>query len=75
MQYKKKLIIVFNNIFWNDCVLVMIVSYTYLKKVKEFNMFTIYVLHSEKFDKIYIGFTSDLEARLILYNNYPLKVY
>ncbi|WP_162341407.1 GIY-YIG nuclease family protein [Cyclobacterium salsum] len=31
-------------------------------------MFTVYALYSEKFDKIYIGFTSDLEKRLISHN-------
>jgi len=31
-------------------------------------MFTVYVLYSSTFDKIYIGFTSDLEAR-ILFNS------
>ncbi|MEM7551260.1 MAG: GIY-YIG nuclease family protein, partial [Bacteroidota bacterium] len=27
-------------------------------------MFTVYVLYSEKFDKIYIGYTSNLKERL-----------
>ncbi|MFN8236959.1 MAG: GIY-YIG nuclease family protein [Chitinophagales bacterium] len=28
-------------------------------------MFVVYVLHSEVFDKIYIGFTSNIEKRLL----------
>ncbi|WP_375584090.1 GIY-YIG nuclease family protein [Cyclobacterium xiamenense] len=35
--------------------------------------FTVYVLHSEKFNKIYIGFTSDLEKRLISHNELGKK--
>jgi putative endonuclease len=31
-------------------------------------MFTVYVLYSEKFDKIYIGYTSDLKKRLLSHN-------
>ncbi len=31
-------------------------------------MFTVYVLYAEKFDKIYIGFTSNLEQRLLSHN-------
>ena len=31
-------------------------------------MFTVYVLYSEKFDKIYIGYTSKLEHRLLAHN-------
>ena len=31
-------------------------------------MFTVYVLYSRKFDKIYIGFTSDLEQRMLSHN-------
>ena len=38
-----------------------------------FFMFTVYVLYSTLFDKIYIGYTSDLEARLISHNQPPLK--
>ena len=30
--------------------------------------FIVYVLHSEKYDKIYIGFTSNLEGRLKSHN-------
>lgn len=36
-------------------------------------MFTVYVLYSEKFNKIYIGFTSDLEKRLISHNELGKK--
>ena len=32
-------------------------------------MFTVYVLHSHKFDKIYIGYTSDIEKRLFAHNH------
>ena len=32
-------------------------------------MFTVYVLYSPEFKKIYIGFTSDIEARLIAHNH------
>lgn len=32
-------------------------------------MFTVYVLQNIEFDKIYIGFTSDLENRLIAHNH------
>ena len=33
-------------------------------------MFTVYVLYSVSYDKIYIGFTSDLEGRLLSHNVY-----
>ncbi len=36
-------------------------------------MFTVYVLYSEKYDKIYVGFTSDLEARLKSHNQLSRK--
>ena len=36
-------------------------------------MFTVYVLHSIKFNKIYIGFTSNLEARFISHNELGTK--
>jgi len=32
-------------------------------------MFTAYVIYSEKFDKIYVGFTSNIEARLHSHNS------
>jgi putative endonuclease len=32
-------------------------------------MFTVYVLYSKSFNKIYIGYTSDLEQRLISHNH------
>ncbi len=32
-------------------------------------MFTVYILHSEKYNKIYIGFTSNLEARINAHNS------
>ena len=36
-------------------------------------MFWVYVLHSISFDKIYIGFTSDLVARLNSHNELATK--
>ncbi len=36
-------------------------------------MFTVYALYSEKFDKIYIGFTSNLQKRLISHNELGTK--
>lgn len=36
-------------------------------------MFTVYVLYSVKYDKIYIGFTSDLDARLLSHNHLGKK--
>ena len=36
-------------------------------------MYTVYVLHSISFDKIYIGFTSDLEQRLVSHNHFATK--
>ena len=38
-------------------------------------MFTVYVLYSLKHNKIYIGFTSDLEARLLSHNTLSKKGY
>jgi putative endonuclease len=35
--------------------------------------FTVYVLHSVSFDKIYIGYTSDLESRLRSHNELATK--
>ena len=32
-------------------------------------MFTVYVLHSQIFDKIYVGYTSDIEKRLFAHNH------
>jgi putative endonuclease len=36
-------------------------------------MFTTYVLYSEKYDKIYIGYTSNLQQRLISHNELATK--
>ena len=36
-------------------------------------MFTTYVLHSEKHDKIYIGYTSNIEQRLLSHNELATK--
>jgi putative endonuclease len=38
-------------------------------------MFYVYVLYSKTFDKIYIGFTSDLNARLLSHNKLAKKGY
>jgi putative endonuclease len=38
-------------------------------------MFTLYVLYSEKFNKIYIGQTSDMEMRLNYHNIQAIKGY
>jgi putative endonuclease len=37
------------------------------------SMFTVYALYTVDFDKIYIGFTSDLEARLNSHNRLATK--
>ena len=36
-------------------------------------MYKIYVLYSEKFDKIYVGFTSDIAQRLLSHNKLATK--
>lgn len=36
-------------------------------------MFTVYVLFSKEYNKIYIGFTSDLEQRLLSHNELSKK--
>ena len=36
-------------------------------------MFTVYVLYSQKFDKIYIGYTSDLANRFLSHNELSTK--
>ena len=36
-------------------------------------MFTTYVLYSEKYDKIYIGYTSNLQQRLLSHNQLATK--
>ena len=36
-------------------------------------MFVVYVIYSEKFDKIYIGFTSDINKRLMSHNKLATK--
>ncbi|MEQ8810529.1 MAG: GIY-YIG nuclease family protein [Imperialibacter sp.] len=38
-------------------------------------MFTVYALHSAKFNKIYIGYSSDMENRLAAHNVYQTKGY
>jgi len=38
-------------------------------------MFTVYILHSTKYNKIYIGFTSNLEQRLLSHNELSTKGY
>ncbi|MDB5141617.1 MAG: nuclease superfamily protein [Mucilaginibacter sp.] len=36
-------------------------------------MFTVYVLYSQKYNEIYIGFTSDLENRFLSHNELATK--
>ena len=36
-------------------------------------MFTVYVLYSEKYDKLYVGYTSDLKQRLLSHNELSRK--
>jgi putative endonuclease len=36
-------------------------------------MYTVYVLYSQKHDEIYIGYTSDLENRLLSHNELATK--
>ena len=36
-------------------------------------MYTVYILYSEKFDKIYIGLTQNLEQRIISHNELGKK--
>ena len=36
-------------------------------------MFTVYVLYSEKYDKLYIGCTSNLKQRLLSHNEFARK--
>ena len=38
-------------------------------------MFTVYVLYSQKHNKIYVGYTSNLEQRLISHNELGTKGY
>ena len=38
-------------------------------------MFKVYVLYSENYNKIYIGFTTNLEQRLISHNELATKGY
>ena len=39
------------------------------------NKFTVYALHSQKFNKIYIGYTSNLNQRLLSHNFKSKKGY
>ena len=36
-------------------------------------MFTVYVLYSKKYDKLYIGYTADLKQRLLSHNELAKK--
>ena len=36
-------------------------------------MFTVYVLYSEKYNKLHIGFTSDLNSRFLSHNKLATK--
>ena len=38
-------------------------------------MFTVYVLYSPTFNKIYVGYTSDLEVRILSHNFLAVKGY
>ncbi|NOU62408.1 GIY-YIG nuclease family protein, partial [Marinifilum caeruleilacunae] len=38
-------------------------------------MFDVYVLYSPQYDKIYIGYTSDLQARFLSHNELATKGY
>ena len=38
-------------------------------------MFTVYVLYSEKYNKIYIGYTSNLEQRFLSHNELSKTAY
>ena len=38
-------------------------------------MYIVYVLHSKRFDKIYIGYTSDMERRLVSHNEKATRGY
>ncbi|MBL7883180.1 MAG: GIY-YIG nuclease family protein [Bacteroidia bacterium] len=38
-------------------------------------MFTVYVLYSPKHNKIYIGYTSDIENRMLSHNSLATKGY
>ncbi|MEP0860507.1 MAG: GIY-YIG nuclease family protein [Ignavibacterium sp.] len=38
-------------------------------------MYTVYTIYSEKFNKIYIGQTEDIERRMFEHNNGLLSVY
>ncbi len=38
-------------------------------------MFTVYVLYSENYNKIYIGYTSNIEQRFIAHNELETKGY
>ncbi|MCF8218275.1 MAG: GIY-YIG nuclease family protein [Bacteroidales bacterium] len=38
-------------------------------------MFTVYVLYSKPFDRLYIGFTSNLKARMLSHNVLGKKGY
>ena len=37
------------------------------------DMFVVYVLYSKQFDKIYIGYTSNMERRLLAHNELETK--
>jgi putative endonuclease len=40
---------------------------------KDMGEFVVYVLYSEKFDKLYIGYTTDLEKRFLSHNELGTK--
>ena len=51
----------------------LVVPFFYALTFLGMEMFTVYVLHSERFDKIYIGFSQDLEVRLKSHNELGKK--
>jgi putative endonuclease len=40
-----------------------------------YKMYSVYVLHSKTFNKIYIGYTSNLDSRLLSHNELATKGY
>ena len=50
-----------------------IVTESVPEQPKSFVMFTVYVLYSKSFEKIYIGYTSDLSQRLLSHNELSKK--
>jgi putative endonuclease len=49
------------------------ISCLFCLTIKSKSMYVVYVLHSQKFDKIYIGYTSDLIDRFMSHNKLSTK--